>query len=66
MLEVYASHFDSVGRNERHVDWCGVLVLTAASAYAREERHREKKGKTKSRFEGVGIVEDLLGVAGGI
>lgn len=68
MLEVYSSSFGPSGgtRRAQGVDWCGLLVLTAVSVYAREERYREKKGKAKGRLEGVGIVGDLLGIAGGI
>lgn len=63
MLEVYPSSLDD--DMQPKVDWCGLLVLTAVSVYAREERHREKKGKTKSKLEGVGLVGDLLGIATG-
>lgn len=72
MLEVYKEenaplHAAGGGfGNDDIVDWCGLVILTAVSIYAREERHREKKDKVKSRFEGVGMVGDLLGIAGGV
>lgn len=65
MLEVYPQAATAFGTADK-VDWCGLVLLTAVSVYAREERHREKKSKVKSKFEGVSLVGDLLGITGGI
>lgn len=62
ILEVYPA--DQADGHQR-VDRCGLLVLTAVSVYAREERYREKKGKAKSKLEGVGLFGDLIGIAAG-
>lgn len=65
MLEVYPAAADQADGHQRF-DWCALLVLTAASVYAREERYREKKGKAKSKLEGVGLFGDLIGIATGM
>lgn len=44
----------------------GLLMLTAVCVYAREERHREKRGKVKSKFEMVSGLGELIGLVGGI
>lgn len=69
MLEVYGGGLSSdadgkdVGGGG---DWCGLLVLTAVCVYAREERHREKRGKVESKFEVVSGFGELIGLVGGI
>lgn len=60
MLEVYSDGLSGAR------DWCGLLVLTAVCVYAREERHREKQGKVKSKFEAVSGFGELVGLVGGI
>lgn len=67
MLEVYGGGLSSEEGGEDGVgDWCGLLVLTAVCVYAREERHREKRGKVKSKFEVVSGFGELIGLVGGI
>lgn len=57
MLEVYGGELSSEEGGEKDGggggDWCVLLVLTAVCVYAREEGHREKRGKVKSKFEVV-------------
>lgn len=65
MLEVYGGGLSS-GEGDGGDDWCGLLVLTAVCVYAREERHREKRGKVKSKFEVVSGFGELIGLVGGI
>lgn len=73
MLEVYGGGGRGRGRGEGGLgndddggDWCGLLVLTAVCVYAREERHREKQDKVKSKFEVVSGFGELVGLVGGI
>lgn len=72
MLEVYGGGLSiseeggGGGKEGRGGDWCGLLVLTAVCVYAREERHREKRGKVKSKFEVVSGFGELIGLVGGI
>lgn len=58
MLEIY---YQGQAAAEVGVDWFGLVILTAVSVYLREERLREKGGKSKSRSSALGNAGNFLG-----